>query len=248
MASAVGFYCLPTARLTKKYSRLNKVSNGYNVILASSIHKQIQICLSRGQMTKDWRVQCNKDDSVFELQGPNDSSASMKLVVEFYNLINHKNKNGVLELISDECCYEDLVFYLPFQGKKQIGRFLHELMDAMGPHVKFVVENVTNGRKNSASAIWHLEWRDMKIPFATGYNHFEFHEVGEKLLIGKIRGLEELPLKPGDLVLKLLKTSSTLFDRYPYAAEGLLSNPHDMHDFISIILHMRGHSDPSEQE
>ncbi|KAL5070613.1 hypothetical protein RYX36_021500, partial [Vicia faba] len=61
-------------------------------------------------------------------------------------------------------------------------------------------------------------WKDKKLPFTSGYRFFTFEEVEGKLLISKITGMEEFPLKPGELVLKLLKGIGNILDNYPLAA------------------------------
>lgn len=118
MASALRFLHIPTAGATEKCSRLpNDAACRRSVILGHSVNKRRQICRARAEAWKSWRIAC-KDDSVFDLQQSSDYSASLELVKKFYRLINRKDKLGLLELISDECFYEDLVFYSPFQGKE----------------------------------------------------------------------------------------------------------------------------------
>ncbi|KAK8510605.1 hypothetical protein V6N12_055532 [Hibiscus sabdariffa] len=56
----------------------------------------------------------------------------------------------------------------------------------------------------------------------------------------KITGVEEFPVKPGDLVLKLLKAISTVFDNFPFAADQLLSRSEGTHEGIIKLLEMLG--------
>ncbi|XP_058085752.1 uncharacterized protein LOC131233158 [Magnolia sinica] len=171
------------------------------------------------------------------------SSPSLhELVNHFYGAINNKDTKALEALISDECRFEELVFYLPFDKKEKVIQFLHELMDAMGPNAKFHTESITEGENYTATAVWHLEWKQWKIPFTNGISFFEWKEKDGKLVIKKVRAMEEFPLKPGDLVLKLLKTVTTVLDRIPEpAAEGILSSSHDSQDsLLSLVLHLLG--------
>lgn len=173
-----------------------------------------------------WRQWCSDDGSCgiapFSPQIP----SALDLVDEFYKAINVDDTETLDEkldqILSDDCEYQDLFFYIPFKGKQGIKNFLRNVKDAMGSHIHIVVDSVKEGENYTAAVFWHLGWKDREIPFSTGCRFFECEEVGGKLLIRKIIGMEEFPVKPGDLLLKFLKAISSILDRYPKLAEGLL--------------------------
>ncbi|KAG6626056.1 uncharacterized protein LOC122295833 [Carya illinoinensis] len=182
-----------------------------------------------------WRL-CGSDDgscgiAPFSPQIP----SAVDVIEKFYKAINSEETEKLDEkldqILSDHCAYQDLFFYIPFEGKQAIKNFLHNVKDAMGPHIHMVVDSVKEGENYTATAFWHLGWKDKQIPFTTGCGFFECEEVQGKLLIRKITGVEEFPVKPGDLLLKLLKAISDTFERYPRLAEGMLQlNFHGTHE------------------
>ncbi|KAK9944037.1 hypothetical protein M0R45_009621 [Rubus argutus] len=129
----------------------------------------------------------------------------LELAKDFYRAINSKDINQLEPLLADDCQYQDLVFYVPFEGKKEgVIPFFAKMMDAMGPNVHFVIDNATEGAKLTASVIWHLEWKDKVVPFATGCTFFEYEEFEGRLLLRKATGMAEMPFKPGEIILKFL--------------------------------------------
>jgi hypothetical protein len=69
-----------------------------------------------------WRVRCGDDGSCgIAPFSPNIPSA-VELIKEFYSAINSKDPQILEEkldqLLSDGCEYQDLFFYIPFQGKQ----------------------------------------------------------------------------------------------------------------------------------
>ncbi|KAG5031488.1 hypothetical protein JHK82_015095 [Glycine max] len=104
--------------------------------------------------------------------------------------------------------------------QEHVIEFWQEVMDALGPNIKIAVveggirvEDVrveevkvkdVKESKPMATVFCHFEWGDdkKKLPFTKGCRFFWFREDKEgRLIISKVTGLEELPLKPGELVL-----------------------------------------------
>ncbi|TKY74143.1 hypothetical protein E2542_SST02902 [Spatholobus suberectus] len=141
-------------------------------------------------------------------------------VEDFYRAFNDKKIDQLKQLVSDDCEYQDLLFYSPRKGQDVL-KFWQHVMDAMGPHVEIVVESIEVDNL-VANVSWHLKWDERKIPFTYGYRIFKFKEHEGRFLIGKIYGLEELPLKPDELVLNVLKAIRTFLDSYPTMGRGLL--------------------------
>ncbi|KAK8308819.1 hypothetical protein V6Z12_D02G086000 [Gossypium hirsutum] len=125
--------------------------------------------------------------------------------------------------LSNDCIFQDLIFYIPFGGKESIMNFRQNLMEAMGQNVHFVIDSWMEGDNLTASVIWHLEWKGKEIPHTTGCNFFECQQIDGKLIISKIIGVEELPVKPRDWVLKLLKATIVVFDKFPFPAERIVA-------------------------
>ncbi|KAF3445544.1 hypothetical protein FNV43_RR10720 [Rhamnella rubrinervis] len=150
----------------------------------------------------------------------------MELIQDFHKAVNAKDLHRLDQLLANDCQFQDLIFYETFQGKQGVIRFISSLMDAMGPNIHMVIESVIEGDDLTACAIWHLG------------KFFECEAKEGNLFIRNITGVEELPLKPGDLVLKLLKSVSTLFDLYPVIAEGLLHGlkSQSTHEGIDMLL------------
>ncbi|XP_048332165.2 uncharacterized protein LOC125423052 isoform X1 [Ziziphus jujuba] len=220
-----------------------------SLFLSSRSRRKPSEVINIGRKSKEflnlWRIWCNEDGS--SAIPPISPPLSVKeLIQEFYKAINDKDKEKVEELLSVDCHFHDLMFYDHFDGKENVAGFIHRAMDAMGPNIHAVITGVAEDEDLTASAIGHLEWKKIEIPFSTGCRFFECEEIEGKLFIRNITGVEELPLKPGDVVLKLLKTVSTLFDLYPLVAEGLLHGmkTRDTHHGLDMLLDMlrKGHS------
>ncbi|MED6155716.1 hypothetical protein PIB30_007580 [Stylosanthes scabra] len=148
------------------------------------------------------------------------------LVLRFYEALEEKDIEKMKKLLSPKhCVYHDFLFYGPYEGKQNVVNFLENAMDALGESVKIKLEIVDEERDYSVvNVYWHLEWKKIKIPFTSGFRIFTFEQVNGRLYISQITGLEELPLKPGELVLKLIKSIRTVFDNYPLLAQGILES------------------------
>ncbi|KAJ7959251.1 putative Nuclear transport factor 2 family protein [Quillaja saponaria] len=172
-----------------------------------------------------WKTWCSDDGScgISPLPLPPPTSVQ-DVILEFYNAINTKDTEKFDQILSDDCVHQDLIFYTPFQGKENVKNFLCKVMDALGPNIHIAMESVNEGENFTASVFWHLEWKAMKIPFTKGCRFFECEEAQGKIFIRKIIGVEELLVKPDDLILKLLKAVRTVLDRYPLAAQALLKS------------------------
>ncbi|KAM3711554.1 hypothetical protein ACB098_01G118100 [Castanea mollissima] len=207
--------------------------------------KMLLINIIQKRKEDQWRLWCTDDGSCGIAPLPPPIPSASNLIHEFYTAINTKNSEELNEnldpLLSEDCVYQDLFFYIPFQGKKDVKSFLCNVMEAMGHNICAVVKSVSEGENYYATVIWHLEWNKKEIPFTTGCQFFECEEVEGKLLIRKITGVQELPVKPGDFILKLLKATSTTFDLHPGLAEGLLQlMANGTHDGLEKFLALLG--------
>ncbi|GLU07044.1 hypothetical protein SLE2022_240230 [Rubroshorea leprosula] len=188
--------------------------------------KNLTSCYRKSKKDQ-WRVWCSADGaSATSPEGPVMMPNSvLNLTQEFYNAINAKDTKKLDQILSNDCTFQDLIFYIPVGGKQSIINFLRQVMDAMGPNVHFVIDGSMKGENLTATINWHLEWKATELPFTYCHNSFECQLVDGKLFIRKITGVQEFPIKPGDFILKGLKATSTFFDSFPVAADGLLAKP-----------------------
>ncbi|KAK7406116.1 hypothetical protein VNO78_07733 [Psophocarpus tetragonolobus] len=147
-------------------------------------------------------------------------------VSHYYACINNKQLQQLDEYISQDACFDDYAFTKPFQGKKEVMRFLQQLTACMGLNVQFRVKHIYKGDDLTAAASWHLEWKDKQIPFTRGCTLFKLSELGKKLIIWNAEVLIESPIKPGSIALSLLKNVSSIFDNFPNLTEWFLKSTH----------------------
>ncbi|KAK7860759.1 hypothetical protein CFP56_033176 [Quercus suber] len=147
------------------------------------------------------------------------SSSPSETINKFYTSINSKDLDDLREIISEDCYFEECSFPRPFEGKKEVMQFLEELTESMGENVKFSFGHICEGDEYTAGVKWHLEWKKSQIPFTRGSSFFECSKGGDGIIIKKAQVVIESPIKPGSLVLTLLKTVTSLFDEFPKATE-----------------------------
>ncbi|XP_027362582.1 uncharacterized protein LOC113870183 [Abrus precatorius] len=164
--------------------------------------------------------------SAITSKGDHNSLSPTEIVDEFYTCINEKELRHLREYISEDACFDDYTFTAPFQGKTEVMRFLEQLTDGMGRNVKFRVRRVYEGDDLHAAANWHLEWKEKQIPFTRGCSFFKLSKEGENIIILRAEVIIESPIKPGSIVLTLLKNLTSLFDDFPKATEWFLRSPH----------------------
>ncbi|KAI3792398.1 hypothetical protein L2E82_06275 [Cichorium intybus] len=141
-------------------------------------------------------------------------------VRQFYKYMNEKNLKQLENYISNDCFFEDYSFPKPFNGKKEVLRFLEQLITGMGQNIEFHVAHIYEGDDDLIVGVnWHLEWKNRQVPFTRGCSLYRLTREGERLMIRKGQVFVESPIKPGDLFLKLLKIVTSLFDAFPEAAE-----------------------------
>ncbi|TKY70967.1 hypothetical protein E2542_SST07262 [Spatholobus suberectus] len=147
------------------------------------------------------------------------SLSPAQTVKQYYACINNKELGKLDECISEEACFDDYTFTKPFHGKEEIMDFLKQLTHCMGRNVKFKVRQIYEGDDLTAVANWHLEWKKKQIPFTRGCTFFKLSKEGENMIIWKAEVLIESPIKPGSVVLTLLKNVTSIFDDFPSATD-----------------------------
>lgn len=181
--------------------------------------------LKRPLKVEKWKVRSSDDGSgSVAPEFLPESPSPVHLVHEFYEAFNKKDTETLKQLLSPNCVYQDLLFYTAYEGQESIIKFWQSVMDAMGPNIHVFVEDTKESNHVMVTAFMHLVWKDKKLPFTNGCRFFTFEEVEGKFLISKITCMEEFPLKPGELVLKLLKGIGQILDSYPLAAAAMLDS------------------------
>ncbi|XP_030474929.1 uncharacterized protein LOC115692269 [Syzygium oleosum] len=165
------------------------------------------------------------------------SSSPGERAMQLYECINEKNFKALDEIISEDCCFEDFSFPTPFKGKKEVLLFFAQLTSSMGKNVKFNPKHISDDEE-TAWVNWHLEWRGNEIPFTRGCSFYECSKDGERLVLRKAQVFVESPIKPGGIVLILLKTITSLFDDFPTATERFLKSPHAIMQWAMRIYNM----------
>ncbi|CAK8539358.1 unnamed protein product [Lathyrus sativus] len=173
----------------------------------------------------------NRVSAILSRKGPKSGQNSMspaEIIDHFYTCINEKELQQLDECISQDACFYDYTFINPFQGKKEVMHFLQQLTAGMGQNVKFRVRNICEGDDLTVAAKWHLEWKKEQIPFTRGCSFFQLAKVEESLTIRRADIFIESLVKPGSIVLTMLKTVTSLFDDFPKATEWFLRRPHSI--------------------
>ncbi|KAI9398148.1 hypothetical protein POPTR_003G131500v4 [Populus trichocarpa] len=162
-------------------------------------------------------------------------SSPSNMIKQFYTCINDKKLKELDGYISEDCHFENCSFLQPMQGKREVMHFFRQLTAGMGENMKFIIEHVCEDDEMTAGVNWHLEWKTIQIPFTRGCSFYECSHKDDRLVIKKALVVIESPIKPGGIVLTLLKNMTAIFDDFPRAAEWLLKSPHVIMQFCSKI-------------
>ncbi|CAI0444765.1 unnamed protein product [Linum tenue] len=184
--------------------------------------------------TKTRTTKCLSVDDVDITSAGSDPISPYVVVNSLYEYINAKKLKELGDLISVDCTLEDCSFPFPIQGKKEAMIFFQQLTSSMGQNVKFRIDRVCDNSHELTAAInWHLEWNKTPIPFTRGCSFYECTMgQGSSLVIKKALVVIESPIKPGGIVLALLRNVTALFDEFPTAAEWFLQSPHVIIRFL----------------
>ncbi|CAL0331997.1 unnamed protein product [Lupinus luteus] len=166
------------------------------------------------------------------------SFSPAETVDQFYTCINEKKLTQLSKYVSNDAYFDDYAFTKPFQGKKEVMNFLEQLSRSMGQNVKFRVRHICEGDDFTAAANWHLEWKKEQIPFTRGCTFFKLSKEVDNIIIRRAEVLIESPIKPGSIVLTLLKTMTSLFDDFPNATHWFLRSPHAIMNWILKIYNI----------
>lgn len=152
-----------------------------------------------------------------------------EVVLEYYKRWNARDADAVMEMIADDCVFEDLVFQDPFLGREAIGGYFREIREFLDPEVQFVVDDacmdeVKDGEPGKVGILWHVEVNGIKFPFSRGAS---FYKVNDDRKISFVRDVVEPALKPGHAALRILTVVTPIVKKLgPRASpEGLKQLP-----------------------
>ncbi|KAL4583235.1 hypothetical protein LXL04_007803 [Taraxacum kok-saghyz] len=138
---------------------------------------------------------------------PPPSAASSSLdsasdvVRRFYEGINSRDLSTVVDLIAEDCVYEDLVFPQPFIGRKAILEFFEKFIYTISQDLQFAIDDISGEDTSAVGVTWHLEWKGKQFPFSKGCSFYRLQVVNGERKIIYGRDIVEPALKPGDLAL-----------------------------------------------
>ena len=127
------------------------------------------------------------------------------LIQAMYEAINERNVAKALEYVDPDCCYQDLNFPTPFQGKAAVEELFTESCKGMPADLLFVVDDITEGDALAVGILWHVELGGIPLPNGRGVSFCRLSEKTGKLIFA--RDLVEPVIKPGKgafLILRLI--------------------------------------------
>ena len=141
----------------------------------------------------------------------------------YYNNYNNKNIAAVLELIAEDCIYEDLIYQEPFRGRTEIAAYFDKIERLVPKDIKFVVEDITDGDPMRVGVRWHVELEGVaQFPFSRGVSFYEINTDGQIVFA---RDIVEPTFKPGAAALQGISVIAPLVRRLgPAADPSNLSN------------------------
>ncbi|PON74538.1 Polyketide cyclase SnoaL-like domain containing protein [Parasponia andersonii] len=144
-----------------------------------------------------------------------------EVVRKFYGGINGRDLSSVVDLISDDCVYEDLIFPRPFVGRKEILDFFENFMDFVEKDLQFVIDKLSTEDSSAVGVTWHLEWKGKPFPFSRGCSYYELEVINGKRQIIYGRDSVEPAIKPGKAALVIIRGVTWLLQQFPQLADRL---------------------------
>ncbi|KAK1423717.1 hypothetical protein QVD17_19025 [Tagetes erecta] len=148
-----------------------------------------------------------------------DSASASDVVRSFYDGINSRNLSTVVDLIADDCVYEDLVFPQPFVGRKAILEFFEKFIYTISQDLQFAIDDISGEDTSAVGVTWHLEWKGKPFPFSKGCSFYRLKVVDGRRQIIYGRDIVEPAVKPGDFALVAIRSVTWLLQQFPQLAE-----------------------------
>ncbi|KAI3522271.1 hypothetical protein L1887_11782 [Cichorium endivia] len=141
------------------------------------------------------------------------------VVRRFYDGINSRNLSSVVDLIAEDCVYEDLVFPQPFIGRKAILEFFEKFIYTISQDLQFAIDDISGEDTSAVGVTWHLEWKGKPFPFSKGCSFYRLEVVNGQRKIIYGRDIVEPAVKPGDLALVAIRGVTWLLQQFPQLAD-----------------------------
>ncbi|CAI9297808.1 unnamed protein product [Lactuca saligna] len=141
------------------------------------------------------------------------------VVRRFYEGINSRDLSTVVDLIAEDCVYEDLVFPQPFIGRKAILEFFEKFIYTISQDLQFAIDDISGEDTLAVGVTWHLEWKGKPFPFSKGCSFYRLEVVNGQRKIIYGRDIVEPAVKPGDLALVAIRGVTWLLQQFPQLAE-----------------------------
>ncbi|KAD7117545.1 hypothetical protein R6Q59_014481 [Mikania micrantha] len=217
MAAMTISFLTTTTKNSIPHFSLSSSSSAFNyLIIRSRISRRINYIDRfplRSSPTDNNRV-------ISPTSGDSDSLDSASDVVRrFYDGINSRNLSTVVDLIADDCVYEDLVFPQPFVGRKAILEFFEKFIYTISQDLQFSIDDISGEDTSAVGVTWHLEWRGKPFPFSKGCSFYRLKVVDGRHKIIYGRDIVEPALKPGDFALVAIRSVTWLLEQFPQLAE-----------------------------
>lgn len=217
---------LPTCYKSQNYAfAVQRASLSSNARFRLNVVPRSQELLgSKGRGFKTlWCASASKDgDAELKSSAEKQNTEVVSAVMAFYEAINKRDLKALSEIMSDKCLFHDLAFPQGFEGKEAILQYIKDLIEALGKDMQFKIDGISGGDDLTVAVLWHLEWQGRPLPFSKGCGMFYCEKEGDKILIRMVYDFVESPLKPGELVLRLLKTITSLFEQFPLIAKSII--------------------------
>ena len=145
-----------------------------------------------------------------------------EVALAYYENYNSKRIDGILELLAEDCVYEDLVYQEPFVGRDAIAAYLRKVEAMVPSDVRFVVEDITDGDPRRVGVRWHVELEGgVVLPFSRGTSFYQLNDQGQIIFA---RDIVEPSIKPGSAALRGIALVAPLVRKLgPRADPAMLS-------------------------
>ncbi len=130
------------------------------------------------------------------------------VIQSIYEAINRRDIPAAMELIDDDCIYEDLNFPQPFLGKDAVRKLFEESCQGVPDDLQFVIDDLTQGEQSTFGVLWHVELDGIPFPNGRGVSFYRLSEKTGKLVFA--RDLVEPPIKPGKVSFWIIRLVTPL--------------------------------------
>ena len=129
------------------------------------------------------------------------SQAAQKIQA-IYAAINQRDIPGAVELIDQQCRYEDLNFSATFIGKSAVEGLFTESCESVPIDLQFVIDDLA-GDELAVGITWHVELDGMPFPNGRGASFYRFSPESGKLVFA--RDCVEPAIKPGKAAFTIIR-------------------------------------------